>query len=67
MSKAYDKLVADTEKAISIAEGLLSAYIAAEKNFALEKLKLDYEDQISLQKIMVTLNKVVRHNKEYCK
>lgn len=66
MSKGYDKLIADTEKAISIAETLLSAYIAAEKNFALERLKLDHEDQINLQKIMVTLNKVIRHNKEYC-
>jgi len=61
MSDRYDKLVTDTEKAIAHADSFIGVYAALEKDFILEKLKVDVQDQTHLQKIMLSIIKAIKH------
>jgi hypothetical protein len=61
MSDKYDKLITDMEKTIAHADSFVGLYAALEKDFILEKLKVDVQDQTHLQKIILSIIKAIKH------
>lgn len=58
--KGYDKLVADTEKAIAQAEAFVGVYVSLEKNHILTQLKVDSQDQVYLQNVVLSIIKAIK-------
>lgn len=60
MSKHYDKLIADTEKAIAHADSFVALYTAIEKDHILTRLNVDHQDQVHLQNIVLSIIKAMK-------
>lgn len=58
--KGYDKLIADTEKAIAQAEAFVGVYVSLEKNHILTQLKVDSQDQVHLQNVVLSIIKAIK-------
>ena len=58
--KEYDKLVADTEKAIAHADSFIALYTALEKDHIFTRLNVDHQDQVHLQNIVLSIIKAVK-------
>lgn len=58
---SYDKLVYDTEKAIAHANAFIGVYTAIEKDHVLSKLKVDNQDQVHLQNIVLSIIKAIKN------
>ena len=58
--KDYDKLVADTEKAIAHADSFIALYTALEKDHIFTRLNVDHQDQVHLQNIVLSIIKAVK-------
>ena len=60
MSKQYDKLIADTEKAIAHADSFVALYTAIEKDHILTRLNVDHQDQVHLQNVVLSIIKAIK-------
>lgn len=58
--KDYDKLVADTEKAIAHADSFIALYTALEKDHVFTRLNVDHQDQVHLQNIVLSIIKALK-------
>lgn len=58
--KGYDKLVADTEKAITHGNSFVALYTALEKDHIFTKLNVDHQDQVHLQNVVLSIIKAIK-------